>query len=149
MKYRAFVGWSMLFQILQDRLKCFEESLRKIWDASSSLQTSFNKVLNFWCFLMVKIQDVSPHSQPHLWAENLLIFPRKEGQTGVVVQENQGSDQPVNVKAKNGQTWWYQEPFTESPCRSFWSAIDSPWTGASKIAMEERLDLLGMEKVFF
>jgi len=28
-----------------------------------------------------------------------------------VVQENQGSDQPVNVKAKNGQTWWYQEPF--------------------------------------
>ena len=30
--------------------------------------------------------------------------------TGVVVQENQGSDQPVNVKVANGQTWWFQAP---------------------------------------
>lgn len=34
---------------------------------------------------------------------------RKEGMTGVVMQENQGSDQPLNIKAPNGQTWWYQE----------------------------------------
>ena len=34
---------------------------------------------------------------------------RKEGMTGVVTQENQGSDQPLNIKAPNGQTWWYQE----------------------------------------
>ena len=38
--------------------------------------------------------------------------PLKEGQTGVVVQENQGADQPVNVRAPNGQTWWFQEPFS-------------------------------------
>ncbi|CAL1137465.1 unnamed protein product, partial [Cladocopium goreaui] len=35
--------------------------------------------------------------------------PLKEGMTGVVMQENQGSDQPLNIKAPNGQTWWYQE----------------------------------------
>ena len=35
--------------------------------------------------------------------------PRKEGMVGVVTQENQGSDQPLNIKAPNGQTWWYQE----------------------------------------
>lgn len=42
--------------------------------------------------------------------------PLKEGQTGVVVQENQGADQPVNVRAPNGQTWWYQEPFSSIGC---------------------------------
>lgn len=86
-----------------------------------------------------------PNSQPYLWAENLSIFPRKEGQTGVVVQENQGSDQPVNVKAKNGQTWWYQEPFYWKPVGRFGQQqwIPHDWTEASKIAMEERLQFIG------
>ncbi|CAE7489679.1 Tmem65 [Symbiodinium natans] len=35
--------------------------------------------------------------------------PLKEGQVGEIIQENPGSDQPVNVKGPGGGTWWYQE----------------------------------------
>ncbi|CAJ1419901.1 unnamed protein product [Effrenium voratum] len=35
--------------------------------------------------------------------------PLKEGQVGVIIQENPGQDQPVNVKAPSGGTWWFQE----------------------------------------
>lgn len=62
-----------------------------------------------------------------------------------MVQENQGSDQPVNVKAKNGQTWWYQEPFYWKPVGRVGQQqlIPQDWTEASKIAMEERLQFVG------
>ena len=43
------------------------------------------------------------------WGPQRSLRLRKEGMTGVVMQENQGSDQPLNIKAPNGQTWWYQE----------------------------------------
>ena len=41
----------------------------------------------------------------------LLALPRKEGQVGVIIQENPGQDQPVNVKAPSGGTWWFQDRF--------------------------------------